>query len=69
MSRELESESFVSQAGKAGKTVLCIVAAHLLPIFDSKPLPRTLNYTAALDSFKAFYLNTYIDYHAYETLA
>jgi len=43
-------------------------AAHLLPIFDTTPLPRTLNYTATLDSFQGFYLNTYIDYHAYETL-
>ena len=44
-------------------------AAHLLPIFDTTPLPRTLNYTATLDSFQGFYLNTYIDYHTYETLA
>ena len=43
-------------------------AAHLLPIFDTTPLPRTLNYTATLDSFQGFYLNTYIDYHTYETL-
>jgi len=42
-------------------------AAHLLPIFDVTPLPRTLNYTATLDSFQAFYVNNYIDYHAYET--
>ena len=43
-------------------------AAHLLPIFDENPLPRTLNYTSTLDSFKAFYVNNYIDYHAYETV-
>ena len=42
---------------------------HLLPIFDDTPLPRTLDYTAALDSFRGFYLNMYIDYHTYETLA
>ena len=42
-------------------------AAHLLPIFDSTSLPRTLNYTKALDSFCGFYVNKYIDYHAYET--
>ena len=44
-------------------------AAHLLPIFDTTTLPRTLNYTATLDSFQGFYLNTYIDYHTYETIA
>jgi len=43
-------------------------AAHLLPIFDASPLPRTLNYTATLDSFQGFYVNKYIDYHAYETV-
>lgn len=43
-------------------------AAHLLPIFDTTPLPRTLNYTATLDSFQGFYVNKYIDYHAHETV-
>ena len=43
-------------------------AAHLLPIFDRTPLPRTLNYTTTLDSFQGFYVNKYIDYHAYETV-
>ena len=44
-------------------------AAHLLPIFDTSPLPRTLNYAATLDSFNGFYVNKYIDYHTYETVA
>ena len=43
-------------------------AAHLLPIFDTTPLPQTLNYTATLDLFQGFYLNTYMDYHMYKTL-
>jgi len=43
-------------------------AAHLLPVFDDTPLPRTLNYTKTLDSFKGFYVNKYIDYHMYETV-
>ena len=43
-------------------------AAHLLPIFDARPLPRALNYTSTLDSFKGFYVNNYIDYHTYETV-
>ena len=43
-------------------------AAHLLPIFNNAPLPRTLNYTSTLDSFRGFYVNKYIDYHAYETV-
>ena len=43
-------------------------AAHLLPIFDSVPLPRKLNYTQTLDRFQGFYVNKYIDYHAFETV-
>jgi len=43
-------------------------AAHLLPIFDTVPLPRMLNYTSTLDLFNGFYVNNYIDYHAYETV-
>lgn len=43
-------------------------AAHILPIFDNTPLPRTLDYTSVLDSFQGFYLNKYIDYHVYEIL-
>ena len=43
-------------------------AAHLLPIFDPTPLPQTLNYTKTLDLFCGFYVNKYIDYHAYETV-
>ena len=44
-------------------------AVHLLPIFDATPLLRTLDYTVTLDNFCGFYINTYIDYHTYETLA
>ena len=43
-------------------------AAHLLPIFNTAPLPQTFNYTKTLDSFHGFYVNKYIDYHAYKTV-
>ena len=48
----------------------CIVrAAHLLPVFrGDAPVPRNLNFTHTLDVFTAFYVNKYIDYHAFETL-
>ena len=36
-------------------------AAHLLPVFDATPLPRTFNYTKILDSFQGFYVNRYVD--------
>ena len=42
--------------------------AHLLPIFDKSKLPSTLNYTHSLDYFCGFYMNKYIDPHAFELL-
>lgn len=36
---------------------------------DQTPIPREINFTNTLDVFKAFYLNKYIDYHAFETLS
>jgi hypothetical protein len=43
-----------------------IRAAHLLPIFDDSYLDHSLNYTHSLNVFKAFYVNHFIDPHAYE---
>ena len=43
-------------------------AAHLLPIFNTTPIPQTFNYTRSLDSFQGFYVNKYVDYHSYETV-
>ena len=46
-----------------------IRAVHLLPVFkDDTPIPREINFTHTLNVFKSFYLNKYIDYHAFETL-
>ena len=45
-------------------------AAHLLPVFKNEtPIPREIDFTNTLDVFKAFYLNKYIDYHAFEILS
>ena len=46
-----------------------IRAAHLLPVFQrSAALPPQLTFSQTLDSFRAFYINKYIDYHAFETI-
>ena len=42
--------------------------AHLSPIFDMSKLPSLLNYTHSLDYFGSFYVNRYIDPHAFELL-
>ena len=46
-----------------------IRAAHLLPVFGgNSTIPREINFSHTLDIFSAFYVNKYIDYHAFETL-
>ena len=41
--------------------------AHLMGVCDgSTGLPHNFNFNDSLDSFKAFYINKYIDYHAHE---
>ena len=46
-----------------------IRAAHLLPVFrGDAAVPREVNFSNTLDIFTAFYVNKYIDYHAFETV-
>ncbi|KAF8256651.1 hypothetical protein EI94DRAFT_1774955 [Lactarius quietus] len=44
--------------------VLC--RAHLMPVFGDSPIPIGLGVENSLDVFQAFYVNKYIDYHAFE---
>jgi hypothetical protein len=41
-------------------------AAHLIPIYGRNPLPIQINSVVSLDTFKAYYINKYIDYHAHK---
>jgi hypothetical protein len=41
-------------------------AAHLLPVFGSEHVSRTLSFTDTLDTFSSFYINKYVDHHAFE---
>jgi hypothetical protein len=41
-------------------------AAHLIPVYGNSPLPIEINSLIALDTFKAYYVNKYIDHHAHE---
>jgi len=44
-----------------------IRAAHLLPRFPSDaPVYREINYMNVLDLYKSFYVNKFIDHHAFE---
>jgi hypothetical protein len=40
-------------------------SAHLIPIYGDKPVPRTVFSHNSLDAFVAFYVNKFIDYHAF----
>lgn len=41
---------------------------HLLPYFGDEFVPGELHYSTTLDNFCYFYVNKYIDYHAFETV-
>jgi hypothetical protein len=43
-------------------------ASHLLPIAGTTLVPSRLSYTDTLDSFRAFYLNSFIDHHMFDLL-
>ncbi|KAJ7572018.1 hypothetical protein C8J56DRAFT_809850 [Mycena floridula] len=42
---------------------------HLLPVYGKGYLPEDFVYTMALDSFKSFFVNHFIDHHAHEFLS
>ena len=41
-------------------------ASHLLPVFGQGHVSRILQFTQTLDTFTRFYVNKYIDHHAFE---
>jgi hypothetical protein len=41
-------------------------AAHLLPVFGEGFISRSLSFTDTLDEFSTFYVNKYVDHHAFE---
>ena len=47
----------------------CILrGAHLIPIFGRDLIPSQLHFSDSLDAFAAFYVNRFIDHHAFEIL-
>ena len=41
-------------------------AAHLIPVYGEEFVPTYLSFTDSLDAFRAYYVNKYIDHHAFE---
>jgi hypothetical protein len=41
-------------------------AAHLLPIYRNVFVPSYLDFSQSLDAFHSYYVNKYVDHHAFE---
>jgi hypothetical protein len=41
-------------------------AAHLMPVYGDDSVPTHLSFTQSLDAFRTYYVNKYIDHHAFE---
>jgi hypothetical protein len=47
--------------------ITCIYrAAHLIPVFGEAAVPRELKFSDSLNVFQSFYVNKFIDHHAFE---
>ena len=45
----------------------CIVrAAHLIAVYGNEVVPESLTLHDSLDTFQSFYVNKFIDHHAFE---
>ncbi len=42
-------------------------ATHLIPVYDAEKISNKFSHTQTLDHFDEFYVNKFIDYHAFET--
>jgi hypothetical protein len=43
-----------------------IRASHLIPVFGPQHVPRTCSFADTLDKFTSFYVNKFVDHHAFE---
>ena len=41
-------------------------AAHLIPVYGNQKVPLDFHFSYSLDAFEGFYVNKYIDHHAFE---
>ncbi|KAI0706396.1 hypothetical protein C8Q76DRAFT_771056 [Earliella scabrosa] len=45
-----------------------IRACHLMPVYNHTRIPKSFHFTQTLGSFRRYYVNWFIDYHAHETI-
>ena len=66
-------EPQLSAAGQPAISILhldCLVrAAHLIGMYGKDAIPRNMTSQDSLDAFRSYYVNKYIDYHAFEIAA
>lgn len=43
-------------------------AAHLIPVYGHQKVPLDFHFLYSLDAFEGFYVNKYIDHHAFEVV-
>jgi hypothetical protein len=43
--------------------------AHLLPIYGNDRVPENFDYRHALESFRSFFVNKFVDHHTHEFLS
>jgi hypothetical protein len=41
-------------------------AAHLLPVYGSSPIPEDFHFSDALDAFRAYFVNRFVDHHSHD---
>ncbi|KAG2121641.1 hypothetical protein BD769DRAFT_1361185, partial [Suillus cothurnatus] len=41
-------------------------AAHLIPVYGTEFLPQELKFYHSYDAFQTYYVNKYVDHHAFE---
>ncbi|KAI6140167.1 hypothetical protein BKA82DRAFT_167547 [Pisolithus tinctorius] len=44
-------------------------AAHLIPLYGTHPIPRTIKPHHSYNAFTTFYMNRFIDHHAFSLLS
>ncbi|KAJ7600215.1 hypothetical protein C8J56DRAFT_999638 [Mycena floridula] len=61
--------------GRVGSHVFTVIhldtifrAVHLVPVFGTRSIPLEFSFTYSLDCFDAFYVNRFVDSHAYDMI-
>jgi hypothetical protein len=45
---------------------MIVQASHLILVFGPQHVSKTLSFTDTLDAFSSFYVNKYVDHHAFK---